>query len=162
MSRVLARIAALALVTSAARARADVDYFQAAKKPNAVTVRQGRDRPQRTRLLLGGLGAGAAISLGVGAYFNLDAHDAASQVSAHTTTGKVWSSDLQGTYDRIHTSNVKAIVGYGAAGAFVVAALVVLVETDPGEDVVELDPTRPVPTVTPTAGGAVFGASWGF
>jgi hypothetical protein len=161
MSRALAVATALALAAPAARA--DVDYFQAAKQPNTITVRRGKDRPQRTRLLLGGLGAGAAISLGVGVYFNLDAHDAAQQVSAHTLTGKAWSADLQATYDRVHASNVKAIVGYGLAGAFVVAAIVTLVVTDPGEEEVELAPNRPVPTVSiPAGGGAIVGATWGF
>jgi hypothetical protein len=162
MSRAIALAAALALAAPVA-ARADVDYFQAAKKPNAITVRQGKDRPPRTRLLLGGLGAGAALSLGVGVYFNLDAHDAAQQVSAHAPTGKVWSADLQATYDRVHAANVKAIVGYSVAGAFVAAAIVTLIMTDPGEEEVELDPTKPTPTVSiPPTGGAIVGATWSF
>ena len=152
----------LATVLASTIARADVDYFKVAKRPTTVTYHQGKDRPARTRWLIGGLAGGAALSLAAGAYFNLDAHDAATSVSAHTLTGKVWSPDLQADYDRIHSSNVKAIVGYSMSGAFVIAAIVVLLKTDPGEEDIELDPSRPTAMVAPTPGGAIVGASWGF
>ncbi|HTJ44269.1 MAG TPA: hypothetical protein VL463_19330 [Kofleriaceae bacterium] len=155
-------VLAIVFAGTVARARADVDYFKAAQKPTTVTYHVGNDRPERTRWLIGGLGGAAGLSLLAGAYFNFEAHDAATKVSAHTLTGKVWSDDLQGDYDRIHSSNVKAIVGYSLAGAFAIATIVVVLKSDPGETDVEVDPTKPTAMIAPTPGGAIVGASWGF
>jgi hypothetical protein len=150
------------LVALTARARADVDYFKVAKKPTTVTFNQGKDRSNGELMLLGGLLLGAAASVGVGAYYNLDSHDAASSVSARVLTGKSWSTDLQATYDRAHSSGVKAEIGYGLAGAFAVAALIAVWRTDPGETAVDLDPSAATATITPTPGGEMVGATWGF
>lgn len=153
--------ALLGLGLAAAPARADVDYFKAAQARKDVPPPQAT--PPRTtgeRLVIGGLLAGSLIAAGVGAEFNLGARDAADSVSAKSLTGKTWTPDLQATYDRIHTDNVRAGIAYGVAGAFAIATLVALWETEkePGE--VELHPTSGTALVAPVRGGAIVGASW--
>ncbi len=159
MSRGLALIAALAL---AGTARADVDYFHTASKSTKVTVREGNDRTPGQRRLIGGLAAGGGLALVVGAYFNWQSHSDADAVSSHRLSGATWTADDQATYDRAHSEGVKAIVGYSIAGAFAAALVVTMIETDPGDHLVELDPTTPQATITPTPGGAIVGATWGF
>ena len=160
MSRGLALTAALALLGTAAHA--DVDYFKQAAKPNQVNVLEGGERTHDQKLLLGGLAAGTVLALGVGAYFNWQSHDASDQVSAHRFTGMTWTADQQAIYDRAHSDGVKAIIGYGVAGACAVALVVAIVKTDPGEHLVDLDAGRPTAIIAPTPGGAIVGATWGF
>jgi hypothetical protein len=148
----------VAVIASGTPARAD-DYFHPRKSSTVVTARVPRERSGNAKLLLGGLVAGMAISIGVGAYYNLDSRSASHDVSSRTPTGKSWSAELQATYDRAHTSGIKAEIGYGVAGAFAIGALIALWQTEPGEDVVDY---KPQAMVTPTPGGAVVGARWGF
>jgi hypothetical protein len=150
------------VVALAGTARADVDYFHAASQPGKVQVREGNDRTPHQRMLIGGLAGGGGLALAIGAYFNWQSHEDADAVSSHRLSGASWTAANQATYDRAHSEGVEAIVGYSVAGAFAVALVVALIETDPGDRLVEIDPSAPQATITPTSGGAIVGATGGF
>jgi hypothetical protein len=160
MSRVLVCAALIIAATSSSARAGDVDYFETGgKPPTVVTVTQARPRTTGARLLIGGLIAGMAASLGVGVYYNLDSRSAANDVSARTPTGKSWTPALQATYDRAGSSGTKAEIGYGLAGAFAIGVVIAMWQTDPGEEQIDLAPHA---SVVPTPGGAIVGAAWGF
>ena len=152
----------MAVLALAGTARADVDYFHTASKPSKVTVREGNDRTPGQRKLIGGLAAGGGLALVVGAYFNWQSHSDADAVSSHRLSGATWTADDQATYDRAHSEGTKAIIGYSVAGVLAAALIVTMIETDPGDRLVDLDSSAPQATITPTNGGAIVGATWGF
>jgi hypothetical protein len=155
----LAAALVIAAVVVALPARADgTDYFAHSGESSSVKVRTPKARTPGQRALIWGLVGVGAISLGVGVYFNLDSHSAATEVSAqHDTIIGVWNDDRQATYDRARSSGVKAIVGYSVAGACALGALVATILTRPGEQVTEM---RPRTILAPTKGGAVVSHVW--
>ena len=161
MRSLVAAVIATALAGAPA-VRADVDYFKVTTKPTTVTVHVDNDRTTGQLLLIGGLIAGAGVSGGLGGWFNWESHDDATKVSAHAPTGLSWTADRQATLEDAHTQGVRAIVCYGIAGAFVAGVVIAALETDPGEQVVDVDPDHPQAMIAPVPGGAIVGATWGF
>jgi hypothetical protein len=146
---------------------AGVDYFHAVDDPRVVTVTARPPRPLRDKLVIGGLAVGAAAAVGVGIMFNLDSRRDARAVSADHFTGQPWTADDQRTFDKAHKDGVKAGVFYGVGALFVVGSLVALWMTEQPEHEVRIGPdgarlSTPTPTLAPTHGGAVLGATWTF
>ncbi|MCA9676084.1 MAG: hypothetical protein H6709_19975 [Kofleriaceae bacterium] len=154
-------VAATLAPPSAARGDGGVDYF-GKRDTTSVTYRRAKPRTLNQRLTIGGLAAGAVLSLGVGVYFHLDSRDAADEVSADHGVVGTWTDARQATYDRAGSSGTKAIVGYVLAALFTGGTIAATVMTHPGDEEVVLTPGARAarPLVTPVAGGAVVGGAW--
>ena len=136
-----------------------------------ITITTPGERTTKNIELLGGMAVGAAVLLGLGAYFNLDSQSAANAASANvgvdlnnnvTSSGRVWTADDLSNYDRAHDSAIKAGIFYGVGGALLVGTIVTLIVTVPKSETTIIHPHNAMPTVAPTQGGALFGGAWSF
>jgi len=160
--RALAAILVVTLGAGAARA-GEPDYFKNANDGSAIKLRREKSRTPAQKLAIGGLLLGAAISIGVGVYYNLDSREAANEVSANDDlTGETWTPALQDTYDRAGDSGTIAMVGYALGAMFLGGAIFAAWQTQPGEEQVTivLAPRRAGATVTPMVGGAMVNGAW--
>ena len=151
------------LLLLAGVARAD-DYVAPPSKDIVITA--PGERTTKNLATLGAI-AGAGLVVGaVGIYFNLDARDAANQVTATTAidpiaglhgSGKTWTIADQALVDRANSSSTKAEVFYAIGGAAVVAAVVAYIVTAPPEQRTVIHTHA---AIAPARGGAVVGEWW--
>jgi hypothetical protein len=159
----MVRVALITLALALAApglAHADSGYFAHSGDASTVKYRQDKKRSPKNRALIYGLLGGAALGLGVGIYFHLDSHDAASELSdVHTSSPLLWTDDRQATYDRAGSSGTIAIVGYSVSAVCAIGAILTAVLTHPGQEVKDV---RPTTSITPTHGGAMVARAWSF
>jgi len=131
---------------------------------DTITIVTPGERPTENKLLLGGLGAGAAVVSGLGLYFHLDGKSASDKVASDVFGGEAWTADDAALFAQAERSRTRAIVAYSVGGALLVGAVVALIVTEPPSETTVLRPraARAVPTVVPAAGGAVLGGMWSF
>jgi hypothetical protein len=134
-------------------------------KDIVITVEGERSRNNRIAIWSV---AGAGFLIGaVGLYYNLDARSSANAVTAQDMGHVAWTPTLQAEYDNAHSSSVKAGVFYGIGGAVIIGAIVGAIVTQPHSETTVIHPhgaggTAAIPTVSPTAGGALVGGAWSF
>ncbi len=137
------------------------DFRVRPHKDIVITVTGDRDL-RNIGLVAGITGAGLLLSA-VGVYYNLDSKSAAEAVSAKHPTNLPWTPDEQATYDRAHSSGVKAGVFYGIGSAVLIGAIVTYIVTAPKTETTVIHPHySAVPTIAPAQGGAVLGGAWRF
>jgi hypothetical protein len=133
-------------------------------KDIVITTQPERSR-QNIIWLASVAGAGALLG-GIGVVYNLDARSASNDVTAVEQAHVPWTPALQSRYDQAHDSSTKAEIFYGIGGALIVGAIVGLIVTTPKSETTVIhphgSPTATLPTLTPTAGGAVLGGTWSF
>jgi hypothetical protein len=134
------------------------DYFANPGDQDTIKFRQGKSRTRSQKLLIGGLGAGAAVAAGIGVYLHLDSRRIANELSADTAQNLRWSDELADKYDRGQLEGKLAIGSYVVAGGLIAAMIVVVLTTDPGSELVEVPARRVSTTIVP--GGATVDATW--
>jgi hypothetical protein len=156
-----------AVLAAASPAHAD-DLFGTKRDTDTVTVRRSRERCLRQKVLVGGLFGGAVVAVGAGLYFHMQSRDASNEVAAiGESTALTWTSERQETYDAALRDRTRAIVGYSAGGALLIGAVVALILTDPGTEVVKVGPKQEPEPAAPAPvsfgllpGGAYAEAGW--
>lgn len=144
------------------------DYFGKRTVPQKVSFRQAKPRTRKQHILLASLFGGAVAFGGLGLYFHLDSRDASDEISlVGGEPSRTYDRSVDKTRDRALRSRVLAIVGYSVSGAFLVATIVAMAMTQPGEEIVTIDqekaPKNTVPvSVIPIRGGAMVGKAWRF
>ncbi|HEY1557429.1 MAG TPA: hypothetical protein VGF94_21485 [Kofleriaceae bacterium] len=138
----------------------EVPIAPGASGRDIVVVTEGSRSTTNILALSGAALAGLAFG-GVGLYYNLDARDAANQVTTTGPVGQPWTKADQATFDRANSSSTKAEVFYGIGGACVIAVAVAYMVTAPASETTVIHP-RATATVAPTPGGAVVGGVWRF
>jgi hypothetical protein len=168
MRAVFLLVAGLAVVAPrAARAQSakpeggtEVQIAPGASGRDIVVVTEG-SRSTRNILALSGVAAAALAFGGIGLYYNLDARDAANQVTTTGPVGEPWTKADQATYDRANSSSTKAEVFYGVGGACAIAVAVAYMVTAPPSETTVIHP-HATAVVAPTRGGAVVAGVWRF
>lgn len=142
-------LAALAATPAPALAQASDD----------ISFKVDKERTGSNKIVLASLGGAAAVFTGVGVLFTLDSKSKSEEVnSGGLHTGLVWTAEREDTRESAIRSRNVAIVNYSIGGALTLATIIYYIATDPGEEVVIYNSRAP--TITPVAGGAVFGARW--
>jgi hypothetical protein len=134
------------------------DYFST--HPETITVRAQRSRTRAQRLVIGSLLGGAGLFAGAAIYFHLDSRRIASDLSADTPQNQRWSDELDAKYDRGQLVGKLSITSYVVSAGLIAGAIVAIITTDPGTELVEIQgkPVKPTAQVVP--GGATVGATW--
>lgn len=122
-----------------------------------IVIRTDRPRSATNIAEVAGLAGVGVILGGVGLYYHLDSRDNANAVSPDRPTNQPWTAADKDKFDTAHSSAVKAGILYGVGGAAVIASVVLLIVTDPGQNETVIHPH-----VSSTPGGAIFGNVWSF
>jgi len=117
------------------------------------------ERSRSNKLALAATTAAGVLVGGLGLYWHLDSRTASNEVSSDTFTGHAWSAADEAQVARADRSRTRAAVAYSIGGAFITAAIVALIVTEPKS---EQSVIRPHASVEPTTGGAVVGGMWSF
>ena len=139
-----------------------IDPHPLMRKDIHITV-EG-DRSHENKLELAGIAAAGVLLGGIGVYYNFDSKDAADSISPKHATNTPWTADDQATYDRAHSSAIKAGVFYGLGGAVLIGAAVMYIITTPKPETTTIHPhySKVQPIVAPTPTGGLVGGAWRF
>ena len=137
---VLAAAARVAAAQPANTPPSTPDYRPPPNRGADTVIQVQGERSLKNIAILASIAGAGALAGGIGLYYNLDSRSASDQVSAHLPTGKVWTPELQATFDRAHDSAVKAEVFYGVGAALVIGAAVGLIVTEPKTETIVIHP----------------------
>jgi hypothetical protein len=142
----------------------DTRAFRPAPTHRDIVVTVPGDRTSQNVGLLAGLAIAGAALASAGVYYNLDSRDAADTVSPKHAINAPWTAEDQATYDRAHSSGIKAGVFYGLGGAVLVGAIVTYIVTAPKTETTIIHPhyARVQPILAPSPTGAIVGGAWRF
>jgi|GEM_PF-6382788 len=153
---------------SSAVAADQPDYFGKKTVPQKVSFRQARTRTRKQQIVLASLFGAAVVFGGLGLYFHLDSRHASNEISfVGGTPRRTYDRSVADTRDRAMRSRTLAIVGYSISGALLVATIVAMAKTQPGEEIVTIDDEKAPATTVPVSfmvvpGGAIVGKVWRF
>ncbi len=141
--------------------RADVDgpVLRPSFRSKDIVIDIPGERSRNNKLVLAGATALGVIAGGIGLHYHLDSRNASNDVSSDIFTGRAWRPADDDIVARADRSRTRAAIGYSIGGAFIAAAIVGLIVTEPKT---ERTVIRPHASVEPTHGGALLGGTWSF
>jgi hypothetical protein len=141
--------------------RPDIDHpvLRPSIRRKEIVIDIPGERSRTNKLVLAATTAAGVIAGGVGLYWHLDSRSASNEVSSDVFTGHAWSAADEAEVARADRSRTRAAIAYTVGGAFITAAIVALIVTEPKSEQTVI---RPHASLQPTTGGAVVGGMWSF